>query len=247
MAVLRRERDAEVSRVGDHLVVTRPLTASERGEASAWRRDEKALGRQFADGLYDTELMLWQEKKDRWASWDADKKRANPHLKPPPRPARDRTPWSVPILPQLRPPEGDVEVGRVSAREAETEPCEIGEFRGRPWWLWHGEVYSTDADLTGKQVEVLLNAQGRKLDERVARVSAGRARNEADGLVRAPIPDDVKILVWQRDAGRCVSCRSNAALEFDHIIPLSMGGANSFRNLQLLCEACNRAKGGRLV
>jgi 5-methylcytosine-specific restriction endonuclease McrA len=57
----------------------------------------------------------------------------------------------------------------------------------------------------------------------------------------------VKVLVWRRDQGQCVQCGTNRNLEFDHIIPLSMGGASTARNLQLLCEACNRLKGGNLV
>jgi 5-methylcytosine-specific restriction endonuclease McrA len=64
---------------------------------------------------------------------------------------------------------------------------------------------------------------------------------------RQPIPDDVKMFVWQRDGGKCVRCGSNRNLEFDHIIPVVMGGANTARNLQLLCEGCNRAKSGSLV
>jgi len=64
---------------------------------------------------------------------------------------------------------------------------------------------------------------------------------------REAIPDDVKALVWQRDGGRCVKCESNENLEFDHIIAVSMGGANSARNLQLLCQTCNRQKGGNLA
>ena len=58
-------------------------------------------------------------------------------------------------------------------------------------------------------------------------------------------PHEVKLAVWQRDEGKCVECGSNEYLEYDHIIPLSMGGANTQRNLQLLCEGCNRRKGGR--
>lgn len=52
--------------------------------------------------------------------------------------------------------------------------------------------------------------------------------------------------VWQRDAGRCVECGSKEKLEYDHIIPLSKGGSNTERNLQLLCERCNRIKGGAI-
>ena len=63
---------------------------------------------------------------------------------------------------------------------------------------------------------------------------------------RQPIPDDVKMFVWQRDKGRCVKCGSNQNLEYDHIIPVSMGGSNTARNLQILCEFCNRSKGGNL-
>ncbi|HLF90329.1 MAG TPA: HNH endonuclease signature motif containing protein, partial [Anaerolineales bacterium] len=64
---------------------------------------------------------------------------------------------------------------------------------------------------------------------------------------REPIPDDVKIKVWQRDGGKCVKCGSKEKLEYDHILPLSMGGSNTIRNIQLLCENCNRLKGGNLI
>ncbi|MBX3387541.1 MAG: HNH endonuclease [Phycisphaeraceae bacterium] len=52
--------------------------------------------------------------------------------------------------------------------------------------------------------------------------------------------------MWRRDEGRCVRCGSNANLEFDHIIPIAMGGSSTARNLQLLCEPCNRSKGSNL-
>lgn len=60
---------------------------------------------------------------------------------------------------------------------------------------------------------------------------------------RKPIPKNVKMYVWQRDQGRCVECGSNERLEYDHIIPISKGGSNTERNIQLLCEHCNRSKG----
>lgn len=60
------------------------------------------------------------------------------------------------------------------------------------------------------------------------------------------VPQEVKAEVWQRDGGRCVECGSSHYLEFDHIIPLSRGGATSAANLQILCRGCNRAKGANI-
>lgn len=60
------------------------------------------------------------------------------------------------------------------------------------------------------------------------------------------ISQEVKAEVWQRDGGKCVECGDTHYLEFDHIIPLSRGGATSPTNLQILCRACNRAKGARI-
>lgn len=59
---------------------------------------------------------------------------------------------------------------------------------------------------------------------------------------RAAIPSAVRREVWRRDEGKCVKCGSRANLEYDHIIPVSRGGSNTARNLELLCESCNRSK-----
>lgn len=56
------------------------------------------------------------------------------------------------------------------------------------------------------------------------------------------IPKHVQREVWRRDRGRCVECETKELLEFDHIIPFSKGGSNTARNIQLLCEKCNRTK-----
>ena len=60
------------------------------------------------------------------------------------------------------------------------------------------------------------------------------------------ISQDVKDKVWNRDGGKCCECNSNENLEFDHIIPHSKGGANTYRNIQLLCEPCNRSKSAKI-
>ncbi|MSU79569.1 MAG: hypothetical protein EXS16_15955 [Gemmataceae bacterium] len=60
------------------------------------------------------------------------------------------------------------------------------------------------------------------------------------------IPDAVKREVWARDGGCCVRCRATEYLEFDHIIPFSKGGANTEKNIQLLCRGCNAIKSDRI-
>lgn len=63
---------------------------------------------------------------------------------------------------------------------------------------------------------------------------------------RESIPQDIQDKVWIRDGGKCVVCGSSENLEFDHIIPFSKGGSNTYRNLQLLCEKCNRQKSNNI-
>lgn len=63
---------------------------------------------------------------------------------------------------------------------------------------------------------------------------------------RRSIPQDIKIAVSVRDGGRCRQCGATHQLHFDHVIPVSRGGANTPANIQLLCGSCNRAKSAKL-
>ncbi|MDO8524693.1 MAG: HNH endonuclease signature motif containing protein [bacterium] len=63
---------------------------------------------------------------------------------------------------------------------------------------------------------------------------------------RDRISDSVRLFVWQRDEGKCVICGNKEKIEFDHIIPVVEGGANTERNIQILCESCNRSKGKKI-
>ena len=55
------------------------------------------------------------------------------------------------------------------------------------------------------------------------------------------IPASVKRAVWARDFGRCThsGCSSEHKLQFDHILPIALGGATSVSNLRLLCRTHN--------
>lgn len=72
------------------------------------------------------------------------------------------------------------------------------------------------------------------------------SESEVKRSSREPIAEAVRHEVWRRDDGRCVDCGSRERLEYDHIIPVSRGGSNTARNLELRCESCNRSKGARI-
>ena len=63
---------------------------------------------------------------------------------------------------------------------------------------------------------------------------------------RIAISSNVKREVWRRDQGRCARCGSRENLEYDHIIPVGKGGSNTARNIELLCQECNRKKSDKI-
>ena len=74
----------------------------------------------------------------------------------------------------------------------------------------------------------------------LASVAAGQAGR------REHIPRDVRYEVFQRDGGHCTQCGAAFDIQYDHIIPLTMGGSSNAENLQLLCGGCNRRKSATL-
>ncbi len=114
-------------------------------------------------------------------------------------------------------------------------------------WMFKGEFYWDNEGHSEEEMNVLLLDKIYQKEKKLIRAKARISQQEsAASGARDSIPDDVKMFVWQRDSGRCVKCGGQRNLEFDHIIPLCKGGSNTARNIQLLCEDCNREKGGNL-
>lgn len=63
---------------------------------------------------------------------------------------------------------------------------------------------------------------------------------------RPDIPANIRRLVFERDAYRCVKCSSYKKLCVDHIFPYSLGGASTPDNLQTLCWECNSKKSNKV-
>ena len=115
------------------------------------------------------------------------------------------------------------------------------------WWyrdeFWESTVYSDE------EVKLLLWEKGRREQRKFERLAKAKAaaKEALEEARRERIPEEVRLLVWERDGGRCVKCGSTEDLEFDHIIPVSKGGSSTEKNVQLLCAKCNREKGDRIA
>lgn len=61
------------------------------------------------------------------------------------------------------------------------------------------------------------------------------------------IPTHIKLDVWARDGGKCVTCGATDELHFDHILPYSKGGTSlKVENVQLLCARHNLSKSAKI-
>ena len=131
----------------------------------------------------------------------------------------------------------------VKQKDADKIGFDVGRYSV---WIFEGKVYlAADAGLTPADVQALVNQEKNTRRLALAKAHALQAMSEQleRPRQREHITREVRIEVWQRDAGRCVECGAQESLEFDHIIPFAMGGGNTVRNLQLLCGNCNRRKG----
>lgn len=138
------------------------------------------------------------------------------------------------------------EVARIRAAAA-GEPVALLAEGTRTIWAFEGRWYREDDGLSAQDVLALIRDRERRAARRLARAHAALAQEGAAPAPRRdPIPREVRLAVFERDGGRCVACGSAFELQFDHVIPFSMGGAATAENLQVLCAGCNRAKGASL-
>lgn len=137
------------------------------------------------------------------------------------------------------------------------EPARIDRFLGfsislyksiSRHYLYQNCLYHIIGTFTDEEERLLVrdafDSERRKFERLQKKFEAAEA---ADGTPRRPaISEEVRIAVWRRDSGKCARCGSRERLEYDHIIPISRGGSNTSRNIELLCETCNRQKSDRI-
>lgn len=128
-------------------------------------------------------------------------------------------------------------------------PWHIARIDQRTYWLFQGKFYWDNDNLNQDAIYALLVTRQQRETQRINRaqqiVAMGSQPRESSS--RGSIPEDVKHYVWTRDQGRCRSCGSATELQFDHVIPIAMGGSSQAENLQILCGPCNRRKGASIT
>jgi len=109
--------------------------------------------------------------------------------------------------------------------------------KGFELWALGNFVYSVPDQFTPEEKALIVKRQH---EREMALLDGSRIPS------RQSIPDHIQVEVFQRYQGRCAKCGSQENLEFDHIIPVSKGGSNTARNIQLLCQSCNREKSNKI-
>jgi hypothetical protein len=115
-------------------------------------------------------------------------------------------------------------------------------------WLYQDVIYGINGEHSRDEQKLLILEYADKERRKFERLKNKFSAKQSEELKyeRARIPEEVRIAVWRRDQGRCARCGNRENLEYDHIVPVSKGGGNTERNIELLCQDCNRAKGNRI-
>lgn len=111
-------------------------------------------------------------------------------------------------------------------------PVFVARAQQRQWWWWRNAFYWESGDYGPEDLRALL-VMFESQDEQGFEWELGLRMAE-------PIPEHVKRLVFERDRGRCLACGSPELIQYDHVVPSSMGGDNGPQNVRLLCAECNR-------
>jgi hypothetical protein len=131
-----------------------------------------------------------------------------------------------------------------------SRPVAVARSGGRVWWWFEGAFYWESGSYSERDVLALIRDRERrsaqKLDRAHMLLNIDEGREQRPHGRRVPITREVRRAVFERDGGKCAECGSTFDLQYDHVIPVALGGATTVENLQLLCADCNRQKSANL-
>lgn len=110
------------------------------------------------------------------------------------------------------------------------------------------EYQQTDEDVLQLLTPGRLAADAQKAEaaRQKEAVRAAKIALRGGQVNRAPISNDVRDFVFDRDGHACRLCGATDDLTLDHIHPWSLGGPDTEANLRVLCRPCNSSKGDRM-
>ncbi len=115
-------------------------------------------------------------------------------------------------------------------------------------WIYKDNYYTVKGKYSHEQFQLLILEEFDKERRLFEKLKQKFSLDNSESTTNRPrIPEHTRIEVWRRDGGKCARCGSRERLEYDHIVPISRGGSNTARNIELLCEACNRSKGANVT
>jgi hypothetical protein len=129
-------------------------------------------------------------------------------------------------------------------KKSEIEPVLIGRH-----YSFKGFYYSVNGHYSHDQLRLSILEDFDKERRHFEKLKAKFDESPSSNITydRPRIPENIRIEVWRRDSGKCARCGNREKLEYDHIVPISKGGSNTARNIELLCEKCNRSKSNNIV
>lgn len=100
---------------------------------------------------------------------------------------------------------------------------------------WRTENPEKHAEASARWRRNNLDAVRANNNKRRARLLQAEGHFTADDIER----------ITKVQGGKCADCRKRRKLTIDHIVPLTKGGTNWPRNVQMLCRPCNSSKCNR--
>jgi 5-methylcytosine-specific restriction endonuclease McrA len=131
-------------------------------------------------------------------------------------------------------------------KRAATSPAKVVTEGARTWWQFENGFWWENVGYQAADVMALLKDRERRHRRELDRAHMLLRAEASPRNPRGPISREMQRAVFERDGGACVACGGTFSIQYDHIIPVAMGGATTIENLQVLCSYCNQAKGASI-